>query len=73
MPRTTLKSAQIFDGGIKRQDLNTNESGAAVITKIIPGFGLEIDSTGVDPGTGDVTVRSVNSSTWRRTESRYPW
>lgn len=61
MSRTTLRSAQIFDGGIKRLDLNTDESGAAVITKIIPGFGVEIDSTGVDPGTGDVTVRAVNN------------
>lgn len=48
------RSAQIFNGGIKKQDLNINESGAAVITKVIPGLGVEIDSTGVDHGTGDV-------------------
>lgn len=54
MARTTLRSAQIFNGGIKKQDLNINESGAAVITKVIPGLGVEIDSTGVDHGTGDV-------------------
>ena len=51
-----IKSHQIDDGEVKRADLNTAESGSAVTTKIVAGTGIELSSTGVDAGTGDVTV-----------------
>jgi len=51
-----IKSHQIDDGEVKRADLNTTETGSAVATKVIAGDGIELSSTGIDSGTGDVTV-----------------
>jgi uncharacterized protein involved in outer membrane biogenesis len=53
---TEIRSTQIRDGEVKRQDLNTADSGSAVITKVISGANIGISSTGVDAGTGDVTI-----------------
>ena len=61
MPLTQTTGRQIADGSIERVDLNTTKTGAAVITKVIAGTGVTIANTGVDAGTGDVTI-SVNSS-----------
>jgi len=48
---------QVKDGTIKRIDLNTTETGQAVITRVLPGTGIIFESsTGADPGTGDVTI-----------------
>lgn len=56
MPRTNVGGEQIRDETIKRPDLNVSETGKAVITKVIAGVGCTTSETGVDPGTGDVTV-----------------
>ena len=59
MPRTEIKSSTIANFEVKREDINTSESGSAVITKIIAGSGITItNSTGADQGTGDVTISS---------------
>lgn len=56
MARTGVKSSQVRDGSISREDLNTTESSKAVIAKIIPGANLLASSSGPDIGTGDVTL-----------------
>lgn len=56
MPRTQIASEQIDDGTIVRDDINTTTSGKALITKVIAGNNIDISSTGVNDGTGDVTV-----------------
>ena len=61
MPLTQIKGHQIFDGTVKKDDINTTDSGQAVITKVIAGDGISIDSTGVDSGTGDVTINTTQS------------
>ena len=62
MARTTVGAALVRDGGIFREDLNTDATTHAVLTKIIAGTGISISSTGVDAGTGDVTVNASASS-----------
>lgn len=56
MPVTQVTSTQVGDGQVQRPDLNQSVPGRAVVTKIIAGSGVTIASTGVDPGTGDVTI-----------------
>lgn len=56
MGATSIKGTRVKDGSIQRVDLNTSTSGQAVITKVIAGPGVALSSTGVDPGTGDVTL-----------------
>lgn len=60
MGRTGIRSGQIFDGGVKKDDINVSESGQALITKLIAGANVTIDSsTGADTGTGDVTISAA--------------
>jgi hypothetical protein len=49
-------SIQIFDESVGRDELNETSIGQAVIKKLIPGSGVVLDSTGIDEGTGDVTI-----------------
>jgi len=57
MARTQVRSRQILDGGVKKDDLNVNTPGQAVITKVSTNQGLQLlSSTGIDTGTGDVTI-----------------
>ncbi|HXB12867.1 MAG TPA: hypothetical protein VNZ45_12845 [Bacteroidia bacterium] len=58
MPVTTIASRQYSPGSILRSDLNTATTGSAVTTKIVQGINVTISSTGVDSGTGDVTINS---------------
>lgn len=67
----TIQSVDIEDGGVKRSDLNTTSTGEAVITKIIAGSGIEISETGVDSGTGDVTITATVTSTGGISESEH--
>lgn len=63
MPRTTLTGRQISDGSVQFADIDTVTSGQALITKIVAGTNINITSTGVDPGTGNVTINaSVSGS-----------
>lgn len=59
---TGFRSEQIRDGEVKRADLNTTTTGSAVITKIIAGTNISITSTGVDAGTGDVTIDATGGT-----------
>lgn len=56
MGRTFLTGGQVKDGSVQKVDLDTTTTGQAVITKVIAGTSISISSTGVDAGTGDVTV-----------------
>ena len=61
MGRTEIPSHQVKDGGITRADLNTTTANYAVITRILSGVSTGVlvkTSTGVDPGTGDVTLEA---------------
>lgn len=60
MARTQVKSKQLLDEGVKRDDLNSTEPGQAVIKKILAGSYVTMEYTGADPGTGDVTM-NVNT------------
>jgi hypothetical protein len=56
MPVTGLRGRQILDGDIVRADLNVTSSGSAVTRRIVAGTNISLSSTGVDTGTGDVTI-----------------
>jgi hypothetical protein len=62
MARTQISGIQVLDGSINRQDLNTTVAGQSVITKVLAGTGMVLTSTGVDSGTGDVTVGLVTGA-----------
>ena len=60
MARTQIDGAdQIASNTIVRGDLNTATTGAAVIAKVIAGTNITISQTGVDAGTGDVTINAT--------------
>jgi hypothetical protein len=61
MARTQINGTLIGDGTVARVDINTTVAGQALITKLLVGSGLTATRTGVDVGTGDVTV-SLNTS-----------
>lgn len=56
MGKTQVRSQQLEDEGVKRDDLNSTTTGQAVVKKLVQGTGVQLTSTGVDAGTGDVTV-----------------
>ena len=62
MARTQVSTAQVLDGSIRRADLNTTTAASAVIAKAIQGTGISLSSTGVDAGTGDVTISAPAST-----------
>jgi len=64
MPPTVIRGTQVLDGSIQRADIDISTAGQAVTRKIIQGIGIALSSTGVDSGTGDVTVSGVDPGTW---------
>lgn len=56
MSITRQTGRNVRDGSIARVDLNTDQSGEAVIVKAVAGPGIILHSTGADSGTGDVTI-----------------
>lgn len=56
MGNTNIRSRQIKDADILKADINTTTTGSALITKVVSGTGISLSSSGVDAGTGDVTV-----------------
>lgn len=56
MPVTQSRGRQIRDDDVGREDINVTTAGRALIRKIIAGTNMGIASTGVDAGTGDVTI-----------------
>jgi hypothetical protein len=61
MAKTQINSDQIGIGEVTREDLNTADTGLAVVAKIVQGSGITIQSTGVDSGTGDVTISATGN------------
>jgi hypothetical protein len=61
MARTQIGTTLIEDGSVRRSDIDVITSGQALITKVLVNSPLTISSTGVDPGTGDVTL-GLNTS-----------
>jgi hypothetical protein len=62
MPRTQVSGSQLRDDDIGREDLNHDTVGRAVILRVIAGEGVTISSTGIDTGTGDVTINATGGS-----------
>ena len=62
MARTQLRGTQVADGSIQRDDLDVTTAGEAVVRKILVAGGLSLTSTGVDSGTGDVTLAPASAS-----------
>lgn len=56
MPRTQIGTFLIADGAVRRADMDTTTTSQALITKVLVNSPLTISSTGVDSGTGDVTL-----------------
>lgn len=62
MAKTTVGGAQITDGSVQRADLDVSTTTKAVVAKIVQGTNITISSTGVDSGTGDVTINATGGS-----------
>jgi len=60
MAVTTVRGEQILDGDVQRVDLDIATAGQAVTRRIIAGTNITLGSTGVDTGTGDVTINSTD-------------
>lgn len=58
----SLDGNDILDGSIQRKDLNTTTPGQAVTRKVVPGVGIDFNSTGTDEGTGDVTINNKSGT-----------
>jgi hypothetical protein len=56
MARTQIGGSLIENSSVGRSDINTTTSGEALITKLLVNSPLTISSTGVNSGTGDVTI-----------------
>lgn len=61
MAVTNVRGRQLRDDDVFREDLNTTTTGRAVVRKVIQGTGLSFSSTGIDAGTGDVTITLATS------------
>lgn len=61
MPITIVDASQVTK--INSNNIDTTTIGKALLTKIIPGNNISITSTGVDAGTGVVTINSVSTLT----------
>ena len=58
----SIEGRDIKDGSITLDDINISSTGKALVTRIVAGSDISIESTGVDSGTGVVTI-NFNSST----------
>ena len=63
MARTQITGQQVKNSSVQRDDLDSVTAGQSVIRKLIAGSNVTIASTGVDAGTGDVTINAVLSGT----------
>jgi hypothetical protein len=62
MAQTLIQSDGLAPGCITRAKLNTTLAASAVVAKVLAGAGLTLASTGVDAGTGDVTLTGLPAS-----------
>lgn len=60
MARTQLSTRELT--GIQRNDIDIITTGQALVTKLIAGTNITFASTGVDAGTGDVTINGTSLS-----------
>lgn len=58
MGATQLTPRQLGANSLTRDDVDTSTTTKALITKVIAGTNISISSTGVDAGTGDVTINA---------------
>lgn len=58
MAKTEIRGAQIKDTSVQRADLDVSTTGSAVVTRLVAGTNITFGSTGVDTGTGDVTINA---------------
>ena len=61
--RTQINTKQILDHSINKDDIDTSTPGKALITRIIAGDNIILHSTGVDEGTGEVTISAQLGAT----------
>ena len=60
MARTLINGPEgISTGTLTRALLNTTTAASAVIAKVVAGTNITLTSTGVDAGTGDVTINAT--------------
>jgi len=69
MTTTGITGRQVRDGSIYREDINTDTSGKATITKVLAGSNITLQSSGADPGTGDVTISALPA--WSEVATTY--
>lgn len=60
MGRTLLSTREI--GSVQRNDIDITTTGQALVTKLVAGTNISFSSTGVDAGTGDVTINASGGS-----------
>jgi len=60
--QTLIQSDGLAPGCITRSKLNTTLAASAVVAKVLAGAGITLANTGVDAGTGDVTVTGLPSA-----------
>lgn len=60
--QTTVTGSQIRNGTVTRDKMNTGTAGKSVITRILPGIGVNLTYSGADTGTGEVII-SMDSVT----------
>jgi hypothetical protein len=53
---TSIRGEQIKDGQIQRRHLDITTSGQAIVSKLVAGTNIVLSYTGVDEGTGEVTI-----------------
>lgn len=56
MSKTELTTDLLGTNSVTRQDLDTSTSSRAVVAKVLVGDFVSESQTGVDTGTGDVTI-----------------
>ena len=61
MARTQIRGSQVFDKSITRDDLDITTPAKAVITNLVQGTGIFLQSTGIESGTGEVTISSLKN------------
>jgi hypothetical protein len=59
MASTQVRSAQVLDASVNRDDLDSVTVGKAVVRRIVQGTNITLNSTGGDSGTGDVTINAT--------------
>lgn len=63
MAVTKITTRQLGPNSVNRNDVDSTTTGVALITKVVAGTNMSISQTGVDPGTGDVTINCTLPNT----------